>query len=992
MTPSSARAPSIASSRQSRGFTLIELVITLGVLALVTTIVVGFLIHSSAQKALISNEVSSTGMARSALDMMSRDLRCAGFNTDITYATPQPPIAYVDSMQVIMCADLQPFPDTSAAARGIPLAYDPNGSPRPKPLVGTSWTPSTRYRTGAELVRWTLDLNNDGIVDATDLADPDAADANHTSNPDDYELCREVYGDSTGGVKGNNGGTRERIALIMKPGGTRPPLFRVYLTGDTQPWNWSNGPIPATRLNEIVRIEMNVVASSANKNFSGRFAETPLTTSVSSIRNAPNYKFQSYTVSGVVYNDANKNRVKDGTETGISGCVVTLGGYMSQNTGTSGSFSFGVPAGTYVLKHTPPANYGVFTTPDSFIVTVGPSVVKNFADTAQAGGWLTLTVWNDQDHDKTIDGAEKGLASVVVTVNGLDDVYVTDDNGLASVFIPVGTFQVHAALPDSFVYSTSDPLSVTMANGQTKTGKTGMYIFDSGVVAGTVFNDTNNNGTADTGEKTVPGATISCTLPDSTYLYTLSDSKGDYALRLPVNDPPHTTPYSVQCSPPTGYASGSKMVKTGIYVKLNQIVSNQDFAIGSFARTEYQFNEPIASMTLADFIEDDWVLSSTSFAHQDIDMATGSDDGTQSQLEVWFNRWDKAPPYQGAPDSKRASTQSVMALAADTLNAGSGGISRPDLICGPTYSSGVNWSLQFMQDGTGNEGFLPPATSKSYCTADLGDVVSIVTVPSSTAGGTPEILVGTRTTGTSGTIESWTSASHSNPSFTRQQTIPATGGVPGGTLGKVVGMVIGDWITGLAGNELLVGMQTGYYSGQIMIFKKVAGVWTYAWSQTLLSDAVTSICGADVDGDGRMDIVVGTQTGSTTGRLHWYKNKGGGSPSFDPAVIKNGPGIITAVDGGDFSGDGHDDVVIGWRDSDTSFGGGLQVWYTDTKTLPASGNDPSSGAIKNWVSTLLLAHLNWGVYPQDPSATKLLDIVAITRKNTNTSGINTLVR
>ena len=193
----------------------------------------------------------------------------------------------MDSVQILMNADLTPYPDTSSTQLGLPLAYDPNGSPRPKPLVGTAWTPATRYRTGAELIRWTLDLNNDGVVDASDLAVPDAADANRTLNPDDYELCREVYGDSTGGIKGNNGGTRDRIALIKKPGSGAPPLFRVYLSGDSQPWDWSNGPVPQSRLAEIVRIELNVVAASSQRNYTGRFAETPLTTTVSSIRTRP---------------------------------------------------------------------------------------------------------------------------------------------------------------------------------------------------------------------------------------------------------------------------------------------------------------------------------------------------------------------------------------------------------------------------------------------------------------------------------------------------------------------------------------------------------------------------------------------------------------------------------------------------------------------------------------------------------------------------------
>ena len=972
---------------------MIELLITIGILAIVTIAVMSVLFTSSAQKRAISNESTSIGMARSALDMMSRDLRCAGFNTDSKNATPQPPIAYVDSVQILMNADLTPYPDTSSTQLGLPLAYDPNGSPRPKPLVGTAWTPATRYRTGAELIRWTLDLNNDGVVDASDLAVPDAADANRTLNPDDYELCREVYGDSTGGIKGNNGGTRDRIALIKKPGSGAPPLFRVYLSGDSQPWDWSNGPVPQSRLAEIVRIELNVVAASSQRNYTGRFAETPLTTTVSSIRNAPNFSATTYTVSGVVFNDANKNKVKDVAEVGVSGTQVTLGGYMSQTTNSSGSFSFAAPPGTYVLKQSPPANYGVFVQPDSFLVTVGPSTVRNFADTASAGGWVLMTVYNDVSHNKTMDGSDKGIEGILLSLLGTDDQYVTDANGQANMFVPVGTFKISATLPDSFVFSTTNPVTVTINNGDSKTVMMGMYIFDSGKITGTVYNDANNNGIMDAGESGVTGATVSSTMTDGTYLYAYTDSKGAYSLTLPVNDPPHTVPYTVMCAPPSGFTAGGDMSLTGVYIKLNQTLAAQDFALGKFSLSQFDVNEPIAAMSVADVVEDDWLGSSMIYAHKDLDLSAGSDDGAASQIERWFNRFDQTPTYRNGADVRLSVTQPVLAMASDTLNAGTGGVSRPDLICGMTYLPGSNWSIYLTQDGTGNEGYLPLAKTVSYATADNGDVTAIVTLPSATAGGTPEILVGTRSPSVNnGVIESWTSASHNNPAFTRIQSIPATGAVPGGTLGRVVGMVMGDFITGLAGDELLVGTQTGYYSGQVMIFKKVLGVWTWAWTSTLASDAVTSITAADVDGDGRKDILVGTQTGGTTGRLYWYKNKGGGAPTFDPPVIRTGPGIITALGKGDFSGDGHDDVVVGWRASDTSFGGGLQVWYTDTKTLPTSGTDASNGQITNWVPTLRIANLDYGVYPLDPSSVKLDDIVCAVRKSANKSTLYTLLR
>ena len=113
---------------------------------------------ASRSKTATANAIESTEAASAALDMMTRDLRSAGYHADIYWlAAPQPPIAYIDSLQVLMNADfVSTYPNYPnplfAAADTIPWwpqAYNPAGNPpfpSPGPPDPRSSTPRGRDR------------------------------------------------------------------------------------------------------------------------------------------------------------------------------------------------------------------------------------------------------------------------------------------------------------------------------------------------------------------------------------------------------------------------------------------------------------------------------------------------------------------------------------------------------------------------------------------------------------------------------------------------------------------------------------------------------------------------------------------------------------------------------------------------------------------------------------------------------------------------------
>src|SRR5258705_502032 len=89
------------------GFTLVEMLITVVVLAMVAAAISLVLLGAAHSKSTTSSQLEASQGARVALDMMSRDIRSAGYDADITYpGSAQPTVAYVDSQEIIVSENL----------------------------------------------------------------------------------------------------------------------------------------------------------------------------------------------------------------------------------------------------------------------------------------------------------------------------------------------------------------------------------------------------------------------------------------------------------------------------------------------------------------------------------------------------------------------------------------------------------------------------------------------------------------------------------------------------------------------------------------------------------------------------------------------------------------------------------------------------------------------------------------------------------------------
>jgi type II secretory pathway pseudopilin PulG len=979
------------------GFTLIELLITLMVLIVVVGALTTVLMTASRSKTASTNRVESVQAARVALDMMARDLRCAGYGADLDWtAAPQPTIAYIDSMEVLINTNLSPWPD-SAAVHAPPVAYNPSGNPRPAPLNGTSWEPPIRYRTGAEVVRYTLDVNNDGAVNANDVASAEGVDARRTPNPDDFVLVRQVYGDSTGGVAGNNGGQLERIALVRRPGGTVPPMFTVYLRGSGTPWNWANGAIPASQLPDVQRIVVQVAAPSGKPDSRGTYAQTVLRTEVNSMRNVPDFGQPEYAVDGYVYNDLNQNHVRDAGESGLAGVTVLMGTAYTTYTAGTGYFIFHMPAGTYTLRHTPPAGYGCFTSPDSFVVTVPPAVQRSFADTARTGGWVTAYTFEDTDGDGISDPGELALSGVRATLSPGGSSGYTDASGTKKLFASVGGYSLAVTPPDSFMVTSANPATGTMADGDSARHEFGLQKANTGTVAGKVFRDNNRNGVYDTGEPGLQGVWVGAT-PDGgvTILgYQYTDANGDYSITVPANDPPHTRPYSVFCIPPGGYFPTNSTSIAPLWIAAAATVANNNFGMAGYQVIRLDANR-VLSLASGDLIEKDWNGNQTQNARKDIDIVLGADAGGTDNISVWFNQYDDTPLFTTTSTYTRNAPQSVLALALDTLDTSSP-VERPDVVTGTKNATNGNFFAWLTQNSSGNLGYLPTTFSPglNYRTQDAGDVQAVLTLDC-IGGQMPDIIAGTKSpTAGRGTFEIWQSNDAASPTYSRQETYPPSGSIPGGLMGEVNAMVLAD-LDGDGLSDLVVGTRTGSYSGELLVFKncgKSASPRFACQNVYNLSDrAITALTCLDVDGDGWRDVVAGTQSGAGSGSLIYWLNKATPTLMLEKKHEVDAPGAVMSLASTDLGGLPRKDVIMGWRQSEGSYVGGVRIYYTDLGTLPPNGVDPSSGSVTNMVPALTINNFNYGVKPAPPSPPFLEDFAAGVKISLTTGALVVFIR
>jgi hypothetical protein len=233
-------------------------------------------------------------------------------------------------------------------------------------------------------------------------------------------------------------------------------------------------------------------------------------------------------VSGVVWQDGDRDGISDVGETGLSGVVVNLYDttgtvvLSTVNTDTAGAYSFaGLAAGHYLIVVTAPGGYWAtydadgIGTPNQSEVTLAALEEQTDIRFGYSGGTLGDRVWNDLNGDGIQDVGEPGFAGATVTLNTGAST-TTDANGFYSFTdLPVATYTVTVTVPSGWT-ATGDPdgvltpgvAVVTLVSGSDLTTVDFGYQQWTALIGDRVWRDDDADGVQDLGEPGLAGVGI----------------------------------------------------------------------------------------------------------------------------------------------------------------------------------------------------------------------------------------------------------------------------------------------------------------------------------------------------------------------------------------------------------------------------------------------------------------------------------------------------
>ena len=867
----------LTSRHSNGGFTLMELLVSILVLGFILVSFAGLFLLFQRGSAQTKEYTEAQQNTRVALDFITDYLRQAGSHTD--YFRGQNAIVYAEPYQLVINADI----DNGRVIDGnAPLtALDRGSAPnRIVPAGATLYTPGEDYDSDAETIFFTLDSSEDGAISAKDRGDdPEEVDLNNTNL---FVLKMYTYG-FNGGI-GSNEVREANLALIrgpnLSPTWTIPePLFQYYMDHDDDP-------------------------STANVLWGDTDGSGELDTG------------EILGLTAVSANDLNKIRRVKVTAVGESDIYdkryETNGGFLS-------------------------------------VEMTSEVAVRNVSLTSSM---IRGIVYHDADADGTMDPNETGIYNVEVRLVGQNKNVKTDNFGRYFFPLAAGDYSIQEVDPPGYASTTPNLVSISVTAGQTKIVNFGDRSTHAiGVIMGTVFEDTDKDGVMSPGEDPLPNVLIS--LDNGSQVKTNQNGEYSFVAQEGI--------YTVVETDPDGFSSTTPNSAQATIAAMNDtvVIHFGDFSGELYGTIEgHVFDdvnengvmdsgeEGIPNATLRVSSGDSTMTNSSGYYsfHLPPEIYTITETDPQGYTSTTVNKYIDIPIVVDTTVVRNfgdvvsetwdyveihiSNTDRVLSVKATDLKEDA--IGDKDIVLGTALTVGLGNMLVFHNNWTSlatpmAELFDPDPNYRR----DAGKNINIINTFDVTGDNLPDVLTGLDDGITPNILEWFNSAGVLSET-------PDISYLSSG-LNEVMDIEMADF--NLDGRiDMLAGLKspTGGSGGFEVFLGNGGGSFTSNQHVTLAGAGgeivlpeVWAVEIADFDGDGDMDIVVGSHVTTKEGFIDFYMNTGYASGTFawhSRYLPGGGVNDLVAVDmmeddGGDY------DLLAAFAGMNDI--GGVTLWLND---------------------------------------------------------------
>lgn len=210
-----------------------------------------------------------------------------------------------------------------------------------------------------------------------------------------------------------------------------------------------------------------------------------------------------YSIAGNVYEDTNRNGVKNPGERNYQGATITRTGTTGGTdvSAANGDYAFtGVNQGNYTVSIAVPPGYQA-TSAQSVATSLGPNRTINFGIVQPFS--ITGNVFNDRNANGVKDTGEPNFPGATITRSGASSGTGTSDASGNYTFANISAGNYTVALTTPPGYRITTPASQSFTVGPSRTVNFGVSQLYT--VTGNVYLDTNANGFKDIGEANYAG-------------------------------------------------------------------------------------------------------------------------------------------------------------------------------------------------------------------------------------------------------------------------------------------------------------------------------------------------------------------------------------------------------------------------------------------------------------------------------------------------------